>query len=69
LLTKRVPSEQNTREVFPGMIVGGMELAELDGSNRMGASFGAMFLSGVQAAKEALRIFENHKVVDGEIVA
>jgi cysteine-dependent adenosine diphosphate thiazole synthase len=61
--------KQNTREVFPGMIVGGMELAELDGSNRMGASFGAMFLSGVQAAREALRVLESHKIVDGEVVA
>jgi len=28
----------NTREVFPGMIVGGMELSELDSHPRMGAS-------------------------------
>lgn len=30
----------NTREVVPGLITGGMELSELDGANRMGASFG-----------------------------
>nr|CAA57779.1 nmt2 [Schizosaccharomyces pombe] len=27
---------KGTREVFPGMIVGGMELSEFDGANRMG---------------------------------
>ena len=27
---------KNTREIVPGLIVGGMELSEMDGSNRMG---------------------------------
>jgi thiamine thiazole synthase len=27
---------KETREVIPGLIVGGMELSELDGANRMG---------------------------------
>lgn len=27
---------KNTREIVPGLIVGGMELSELDGANRMG---------------------------------
>jgi ribulose 1,5-bisphosphate synthetase/thiazole synthase len=27
---------KNTREVVPGLIVGGMELSEIDGANRMG---------------------------------
>lgn len=31
-----------TREVFPGLITGGMELSEIDGASRMGATFGAM---------------------------
>lgn len=31
-----------TREIFPGIICGGMELSELDGHPRMGASFGGM---------------------------
>lgn len=31
-----------TREVVPGLIVGGMELSEVDGANRMGPTFGAM---------------------------
>ncbi|KPM38280.1 Thiamine thiazole synthase [Neonectria ditissima] len=29
---------KNTREVVPGLIVGGMELSEVDGANRMGKS-------------------------------
>jgi len=27
---------KNTREIVPGLVVGGMELSELDGANRMG---------------------------------
>jgi len=35
-----------TREVYPGIIIGGMELSELDGANRMGPCFSAMLASG-----------------------
>ncbi|ETN42425.1 thiazole biosynthetic enzyme, mitochondrial [Cyphellophora europaea CBS 101466] len=49
---------KGTREVVPGLIFGGMELSELDGSNRMGPTFGAMVLSGVKAAEEALKVWE-----------
>lgn len=33
---------KGTREIVPGMVVGGMELSEVDGANRMGPTFGAM---------------------------
>jgi len=52
---------KGTREVAPGLIIGGMELSEVDGANRMGPTFGAMALSGVKAAEEALRIFDERK--------
>jgi len=52
---------KRTREVVPGLIVGGMELSELDGANRMGPTFGAMALSGVKAAEEVLKVFETRK--------
>lgn len=52
---------KGTREVVPGLIVGGMELSEIDGANRMGPTFGAMALSGVKAAEEAMRVFDQRK--------
>lgn len=45
---------RQTRQIAPGIIVGGMELSELDGHSRMGPTFGAMAFSGVKAAHEAL---------------
>ena len=52
---------KNTREVATGLIMGGMELSEIDGSNRMGPTFGAMALSGVKAAEEALKVVDLRK--------
>jgi len=58
----------NTREVAPGLIMTGMELSEHDGSNRMGASFGSMFASGIKAAKEAIRVHDTYKISNGKVV-
>ncbi|KAL4979808.1 thiamine thiazole synthase [Aspergillus desertorum] len=52
---------KNTREVTKGLIIGGMELSEIDGFNRMGPTFGAMVLSGVKAAEEALKVFDERR--------
>ncbi|KAH7071896.1 Thi4 family-domain-containing protein [Paraphoma chrysanthemicola] len=57
---------KRTREVVPGLIVGGMELSEVDGANRMGPTFGAMALSGVKAAEEAVRVWDERKVQNDE---
>jgi len=52
---------KRTREIAPGLVIGGMELSEVDGANRMGPTFGAMALSGVKAAEEALKVFDQRK--------
>lgn len=52
---------KNTREVFPGIVCTGMELAELGGYNRMGPTFGAMVLSGVKGAESVLEVFDDRK--------
>ncbi|KAF2786533.1 Thi4-domain-containing protein [Melanomma pulvis-pyrius CBS 109.77] len=57
---------KRTREVVTGLVVGGMELSEVDGANRMGPTFGAMVLSGVKAAEEALSVWGARKAENEE---
>jgi len=45
---------ENTREIWPGLIVAGMAANTVMGSPRMGAIFGGMFLSGKRAADISL---------------
>lgn len=52
---------KGTREVAPGLVVTGMELSEVDGSNRMGPTFGAMALSGLKAAESVLNVYDERK--------
>ncbi|MBA7630687.1 Thiamine thiazole synthase [subsurface metagenome] len=53
---------ENTKEVYPGLIVAGMAANAVCGTPRMGAIFGGMLLSGKRAAKVALEILQQLKV-------
>ena len=45
---------ENTKEVYPGLIVAGMAASAVFGSPRMGPIFGGMLLSGKKAARLAM---------------
>ncbi|MCL0057610.1 sulfide-dependent adenosine diphosphate thiazole synthase [Dehalococcoidales bacterium] len=48
----------NTKEVYPGLIVAGMAANAVFGSPRMGAIFGGMLLSGKRAAEVAQEVLK-----------
>ena len=45
----------NTREVYPGLLVAGMAANAVRGTHRMGPIFGGMLMSGKQAADLAIK--------------
>jgi thiazole biosynthesis enzyme len=51
----------NTREIYPSLIVTGMAANTVFGSPRMGAVFGGMMLSGKKAAEVALKLLSRKK--------
>jgi thiamine thiazole synthase len=49
---------ENTKEVYPGLVVAGMTANAVFGSPRMGAIFGGMLLSGKKAAQVAMELLK-----------
>jgi len=52
----------NTKEVYPGLIVAGMAANAVYGTHRMGPIFGGMLLSGKRAAEVTVDILQQLKV-------
>ncbi len=53
---------ENTKEIYPGLIVAGMAANAVCGTPRMGPIFGGMLLYGMRAAEVALEILQQLKV-------
>ncbi len=53
---------ENTREIYPGLVVSGMAANAVCGTHRMGPIFGGMLLSGKRAAEVSLQILQQEKV-------
>ena len=53
---------ENTKDVYPGLIVAGMAANAVFGTPRMGPVFGGMLLSGRRAAEVSLEILQQLKV-------
>jgi thiamine thiazole synthase len=51
------------------MVLCGMELSEVDGSPRMGPTFGAMFVSGQRAAHVALAVLRRKQAAAAKTAA
>jgi thiazole biosynthesis enzyme len=52
----------NTKEVYPGLVVAGMAANAVYGTHRMGPIFGGMLLSGKRAAEVTVDILQQLKV-------
>lgn len=53
---------ENTREIYPGLILAGMTTNAVCGTARMGPIFGGMLLSGKQAVESTLDVLKQIKV-------
>ncbi|XP_004496859.1 thiamine thiazole synthase, chloroplastic-like [Cicer arietinum] len=53
-----------TKEIVPGMIITGMEVAEMYGTPRVGLIFGAMMISGQKTAHLALMTLEKNNAIN-----